>query len=131
MLIGELARRTNTKVETIRFYEREGLLPTPERTAGNYRSYGQSHLKRLSFVRRARDLGFTLDDVRELVGLAEDTNHSCSAVDQIAVAHVRQVDQKIADLRALRDELVHLIEQCARGTVAGCRILDSLAPKDI
>jgi DNA-binding transcriptional MerR regulator len=71
LTIGDLAKRTGTKVETIRYYERIGLLPEPGRTEGNYRSYGSEHLGRLSFIRRARDLGFSLDQVRELLGLAD------------------------------------------------------------
>jgi Cu(I)-responsive transcriptional regulator len=128
LLIGELARRTGTKVETVRFYEREGLLPPPKRTAGNYRAYSNRHLNRLSFIRRARDLGFTLDQVRELLDLADDANRSCAAVDAIASTHVAENDRKIADLNALREELVHLLGQCEQGTIAHCLILDALAP---
>ena len=128
MLIGELARRTNSRVETIRFYEREGLLPTAERTAGNYRSYGEVHLKRLSFIRRSRDLGFSLDQVNTLLSLADDRDRPCGEVDAIARHHLEAVDRKIADLTALRSELSSLIAQCGRGTVADCRILEALGP---
>lgn len=128
MLIGELARRTNTKVETIRFYEREGLLPAPERTSGNYRSYGEAHLKRLSFIRRARALGFGIDQVVALLDLADCRDMSCEAVDALAEEHVAAIDSKIADLEALRRELADLIGQCRKGTIAECRILDALAP---
>lgn len=131
LLIGELARRTGTKVETVRYYEREGLLPAPKRTAGNYRAYSDQHLNRLSFIRRARDLGFTLDQVRELLDLADDANRSCAAVDAIASTHVMEIDRKIVDLKALREELICLLEQCEQGTVANCRILDALAPAGI
>ena len=82
--IGALAKATGTKVETIRWYERVGLLAAPARTTGNYRAYGPPHLARLSFIRRARDLGFSLDQVRVLLGLAEDQDRSCEAVDAIA-----------------------------------------------
>lgn len=131
LLIGELARRTGTKVETVRYYEREGLLPAPKRTAGNYRAYSHRHLNLLSFIRRARDLGFTLDQVRELLDLADDADRPCAAVDAIASTHVMEIDRKIADLNALREELVCLLDQCARGTVANCSILDALAPAGI
>lgn len=128
MQIGELARTTSTKVETIRFYEKIGLLSEPSRTSGNYRDYGPDHLARLSFVRRARDLGFTLDQVRELLALSDDRNRSCSAVDIVARAHLAQIDQKIADLRALRHELDELISQCSQGAISDCRIIEALGP---
>lgn len=129
MLIGELARRTNTKVETIRYYERENLLPAPARTAGNYRSYREEHLKRLSFIRRARDLGFRIDQVRALLELADDRGRSCSEVDALARRNLDEVEAKISDLLALRNELSNLVEQCGRGTVADCRILEALGPR--
>lgn len=126
--IGELAKATGTKVETIRYYERIGLLPAPARTGGNYRAYAAEHLGRLSFVRRARDLGFSLDQVRELLGLADQKDRSCEAVDEIAREHLAEVDRKIADLGALRRELDNLIGQCRCGTIADCRIIEALAP---
>lgn len=128
--IGALAKATGTTVETIRWYERVGMLPVPARTAGNYRSYGAAHLERLSFIRRARDLGFTLDQVRELLQLADDRKRSCAAVDQVAREHLEEVERKIADLEALRRELQDLIGQCRHGTVAECRILSALSPQD-
>jgi Cu(I)-responsive transcriptional regulator len=126
--IGSLARATGTKVETIRYYERIGLWPAPVRTRGNYRSYDESHLARLSFIRRARDLGFSLDQVRDLLRLADDRDRPCEAVDVIARQHLDAVERKIADLAALRDELADLIGQCGRGTIADCRIIETLAP---
>ncbi|MFC7738077.1 helix-turn-helix domain-containing protein [Roseomonas sp. GCM10028921] len=126
--IGELARATGTKVETIRYYERIGILPAPPRTAGGYRSYGPGQLARLSFIRRARDLGFSLEQVRTLLGLADQRERSCEAVDAVAREHMAEVDRKLADLGALRRELASLIGQCSHGTVAECRILEALAP---
>jgi len=126
--IGDLARATNTKVETIRYYEQIGLLPAPARTSGNFRAYSAKHLGRLSFIRRARDLGFTLDQVRELLSLSDQKRQSCEAVDVIARQHLADVDRKIIDLKSLRDELSSLIERCSCGTIADCRIIDALAP---
>jgi Cu(I)-responsive transcriptional regulator len=126
--IGDLARRTGTKVETIRYYERIGLLPAPGRTGGNYRAYDAAHLGRLSFIRRARDLGFPLDRIRELLGLADEPNRSCEAVDAIARQHLAEIERKIADLSALRDELTDVIGRCRHGTIADCRIIETLAP---
>ena len=128
LTIGDLARATATKVVTVRYYERIGLLPAPARTSGNYRAYGPDHLNRLSFVRRARDLGFSIEQVRELLGLSDDRDRSCEAVDAIAREHLREVERKIADLAALRRELDGLIGQCGRGTVAECRIIEALSP---
>ncbi|WP_149536669.1 MerR family transcriptional regulator [Siccirubricoccus phaeus] len=126
--IGALSKATGTTVETIRWYERVGVLPAPARTSGNYRSYGTAHLERLSFVRRARELGFSLDQVRELLQLADDRGRSCEAVDQVAREHLEEVERKIAALEALRRELQDVIGQCCLGTVAECRIVQALSP---
>lgn len=126
--IGALAKATGTKIETIRWYERVGLLPAPARTSGNYRAYDAVHLGRLSFIRRARDLGFSLEQIRALIDLAEDRERSCEAVDVIARQHLDEVDRKIADLQALRRELGSLIGQCRHGNVAQCHIIEALAP---
>lgn len=126
--IGELARATSTKVETIRWYERVGLLAPPARTGGNYRAYARSHLERLSFVRRARDLGFSLDQVRELLRLSDQQDRSCEEVDLIARGHLAEVERKVADLTALGNELRQIIGQCGHGTVAQCRIIEALSP---
>lgn len=126
--IGDLAKATSTKVETIRYYERIGLLPVPMRTAGNYRSYSNAHFGRLSFIRRARDLGFSIEQVRELLGLSDQRDRSCEAVDAIAREHLAEVERKIADLQALRRELSTIIDQCGCGTIAECRIIEALSP---
>src|SRR5258707_1183219 len=110
LAIGDLASATDTKVETIRYYERIGILPAPPRTkSGNYRSYTADHLARLSFVRRSRDLGFTLAQIRALLDLTDQRERDCGAVDAIARAHLAAVERKIADLRALRRELDEII----------------------
>ena len=128
MKIGEMASATATNIETVRYYEKIGLLPPPARDAANYRSYGNDHLARLSFIRRARDLGFTLDQVRELLDLADDRARSCAAVDAMASAHLAEIDRKLTDLQALRGELSRLIGDCRQGTVADCLIIETLAP---
>ncbi|MGJ5136157.1 MerR family transcriptional regulator [Bradyrhizobium oligotrophicum] len=128
LTIGDLAKRTGTKVETIRYYERIGLLPLPARTEGNYRAYDNDQLGRLSFIRRARDLGFSIDQVRDLLDLADQRDRPCDAVDVIAGQHLAEIERKIADLVALRDELADVIGRCKHGTVADCRIIEALAP---
>jgi Cu(I)-responsive transcriptional regulator len=128
LTIGVLSKATDTKVETIRFYERMGLLPAPQRTQGNYRAYTPEHLGRLSFIRRARDLGFTLDQVRELLSLSDQKDRSCDAVDAIAREHLAEVERKVADLHALQRHLSSIISRCRQGTIADCRIIEALAP---
>ncbi|MBL8647098.1 MAG: helix-turn-helix domain-containing protein [Sphingosinicella sp.] len=126
--IGALGRATDTNVETIRYYERIGLLSKPPRTGGNYRAYGAPDLNRLSFIRRARDLGFSLDQVRALLELSDDKARDCATVDELARDHLAEVERKIADLEALKAALSDLIASCCGGTVADCRILEALAP---
>lgn len=126
--IGDLGKATGTKVETVRYYERIGLLPKPPRTGGNYRSYGQRELDRLSFIRRARDLGFSLDQVRALLDLSDHRERECATVDGLARAHLEEVERKIADLTALQRELTALIGSCQGGLVGECRIIEALGP---
>lgn len=126
--IGHLAKTTGTKVETIRWYEKVGLIAPPARTGGNYRAYAPDDLARLSFIRRARDLGFSLDQVRALIDITEQRERDCGTVNVIASEHLTEVDRKIADLTALRRELAKVIATCQGGTVADCRILEALAP---
>ncbi|QBL94979.1 HTH-type transcriptional regulator ZntR [Komagataeibacter saccharivorans] len=126
--IGELGRLTDTKVETVRYYERVGLLPHPPRSSGNYRVYDDAHLGRLGFIRRARELGFSLDQVRELLDLAGQTTRSCEEVDEIVQAHVTDIERRIHDLQTLRQELTQLLAQCQHGKVAECRIIGALQP---
>src|SRR5947209_8454967 len=116
--IGDLAKATGTKVVTVRYYEQAGLLPAPMRTAGNYRAYGVDHLHRLRFIRRCRDLGFSVEQVRELLALTEQGERDCCAVDQIAREHLTAVEQKIADLQRLAGELRRISSQCQGGSVA-------------
>ena len=126
--IGALAKATGTKVETIRYYERIGLLAAPARTSGNYRAYGADHLARLSFVRRSRDLGFSIDAVRDLLRLSDQRRRDCGSVGAIAHAHVIEIERKIADLKALRRELRDLMAQCGDGKVTDCRVIEALSP---
>lgn len=127
LTIGHLARETGTKVETIRFYEKSGLLPEPARTSGNYRAYETAHLQRLHFIRKARDLGFSLDQIRAMLTLSDDRTRPCEAVDEIARVHREEVVRKIADLTALKKELDRMIERCSHGAIAECRIIESLS----
>lgn len=126
MNIGRLGKLTGTNVETIRYYERIGLLPAPPRTQGNYRAYGEEHVRRLAFVRRARGLGFHLDTIRALLDVADRPEQSCSGVDALARRQIAEVEGKIADLTRLRDELARVVEGCRGGKVGDCRIIEAL-----
>lgn len=128
MRIGELGKATATKIETIRYYEQTGLLPLPARTSGNYRDYGEAHMARLSFIRRARALGFGIEQVRALLDLSDDPTMDSAMVDRVATKHLKEVDRKIADLTALRRELSALVASCEGGAVAHCRIVEALGP---
>ena len=128
MTIGQLARAAGSKAVTIRYYERIGLLEAPRRTAGNYRVYDAGHLERLRFIRRCRALGFTLDQVRDLLALASREEQACAAVDRLTAAHLEAVEQKLEDLRRLADRLRRIQRRCRGGrTIANCRILDALS----
>lgn len=128
LTIGKLAAATGTTPETIRYYERAGLLAAPGRTEGNYRSYRPEDLERLRFIRRTRDLGFPLGEVRALLDMAGQRDQDCRTVDTLAKQHLNEIDRKIADLTALRRELASVIASCAGGTMADCRILGAFAP---
>lgn len=128
MNIGRLGRITDTNVETIRYYERIGLLPPPPRTQGNYRDYDDTHVRRLSFIRRARALGFHLDTIRALLDVADRPDQSCAGVDALTRRQIAEVEAKIADLTRLRDELVRLAGQCRGDRISDCRIIEALSP---
>jgi DNA-binding transcriptional MerR regulator len=129
LTIGELAKATGTKVVTVRYYEQAGLLPLPPRTPGNYRAYGADHLHRLRFIRRCRDLGFTLDQVRDLLRLSSQEDQPCGEVNRISAEHLTEIEQKIVDLTRLADELRRINGRCqGGGVIANCRIIEALSP---
>ena len=125
--IGSLAKATGCKVQTIRYYEQVGLLPAPARTQGNQRLYDEAQIDRLAFIRHSRELGFSLDAIRELLALNDDPQRSCDQADRIAHAHLRDVEARLASLTALKSELVRMIVQCGRGKIADCRVIEVLA----
>ncbi|MEC7743533.1 MAG: helix-turn-helix domain-containing protein [Pseudomonadota bacterium] len=127
MRIGELAKATGTKAETIRYYEREGILPAADRTDSNYRDYSDEHLATLVFVRRARALGFMMAQVRELLALSDHEDKPCRDVDQLVQRQLGEVARKIADLTSLQDELQHMLRSCQADRIGECRIVESLA----
>jgi DNA-binding transcriptional MerR regulator len=125
--IGEAARQSGVKAPTIRYYEGIGLLPAPSRTEGNRRLYDDADLRRLAFIRHARELGFDVDAIRALLSLQDDPNQSCATADAIAKARLAEVEHRIASLSALRLELERMVRQCASGRVSECRVIETLA----
>lgn len=128
--IGILARRSGVTVETIRYYERIGLLPAPPRSAGGYRVYSPAHAERLQFVRRARDLGLSLDEVRRLLSLADQKSRSCGKVHDLAAHHLADIRARIADLKRMERALSLLVRACAKGDLPSCPLLEALARPD-
>lgn len=124
--IGALSKATGVNIETIRYYERIGLLPEPDRTAAGYRQYGPEHLLRLSFIRKGRDIGFNIEAIRALLRLAEHPETPCQDADRLAWEHLTEIERKIEELGRLRDALREMTHCCAN-TVAECRIIGALA----
>lgn len=126
--IGELARQANCPVETIRFYEHQGLLPQPARSASNYRLYTDAHVERLQFIRHCRSLDMSLEEIRSLLHFRQAPEESCAEVNQLLDRHVEQVAQRIHELQALQQQLQELRSQCSRAQAAkDCGILQKLA----
>ncbi len=126
MMIGEVSRRTGCNIETIRYYERIGVLPQLPRSKGGHRVYAESHLKRLAFVQRSRGLGFTQKEVRGLLKLVDGGDFTCCEIKEIALAHADEVRQKISDLQRMENVLSNMAAECDGGTVPDCPIIDAL-----
>ncbi len=125
--IGEASSLCGVKVPTIRYYEQIGLLPAPPRTEGNRRAFDPGDLRRLAFIRHARELGFEISAIRALLTLQDDPHQPCSTADAIARARLAEVQQRIDSLTALKAELGLMIESCNHGKVANCRVIEVLA----
>lgn len=126
LTIGEVARRAGCKVETIRYYERVGVLPAPPRTTGGHRLYGRAHLKRLVFVRRSRELGFGLSAIGGLLDLAEGGTKTCADVKTLTLQHVDEVRCRITDLKKMERALRGMARRCAGGEASDCPVIDAL-----
>ena len=125
--IGVLSKQTACNIETIRYYEKAGLLPTPARSPAGYRRYGGADLKRLNFIRRARALGFSIEEVGKLLKLADEHRRPCAEVRVVAGAHLEDVQAKIADLRAMERVLRETVAKCASGRSPDCPLIESLS----
>lgn len=122
----DLARLTGCNLETIRYYENIGIMPDPPRTAANYRAYDETHVARLRFVMRARDLGFTLEEIRDLLGLVDGKAGTCADVQALASRHIESVRAKIVDLRRIEQVLTETVSQCTGDDVPECAVIDAL-----
>lgn len=123
---GRMAALSGCNAETIRYYERIGLMPDPGRTAAGYRIYEESHLKRISFIRRLRSLGFTLDEIRRFLALVDAEAYTCKEVLAISREHIDVIRAKISDLERMKNSLEELVEQCTGDEVPNCPIVDQL-----
>ncbi|MER9506782.1 helix-turn-helix domain-containing protein [Mesorhizobium sp. M0579] len=122
----ELARRTGTNLETVRYYEKVGLLPEPPRTQSGYRNYDATHERRLRFVLRARELGFSLDEIRALLRLVDERDQPCADARVVAATHLEDVRAKIADLKRMEQVLKEVVKQCGDGTLPACPLIETL-----
>jgi len=124
---GELARRTGSNLETVRYYEKIGLLPEPPRSANDYRIYDEAHVRRLHFIMRGRELGFSIEEIRGLLELVDGGKQTCGEVKERTEHHLRDVRAKIADLRRIEKILAQTAAQCSGDAVPECPILDALS----
>lgn len=124
--IGELSKRTGVKIETIRYYEKSGIMPDPPRSAGGFRKYRVEHLNRLRFIRRCRQLGFSMVDIEGLLGLVDEHGYTCAEVRTLTLAHADMVTEKIRDLKRLEKTLRGIASQCTGKEVPDCPIIDAL-----
>jgi len=125
--IGQMAKTGHCKVQTIRYYEEVGLLAKAQRNAGNQRIYSQVQRDRLKFIRHSRELGFSIDQIRDILSLSDQPSHSCAEVDEIARNHLHDVDSKIKRLQGMKKELKRMIKQCSGDQIADCRIIEVLS----
>lgn len=125
--IGEVSKQTGVKVPTIRYYEQMGLMAPSERSEGNQRRYGKSDVERLAFIRHARDLGFEIERIRELITLSHHPERPCDGADRIATAHLAEVRQKIDQLKRLEAELERIVSHCGGHTVEDCYVIRALS----
>jgi MerR family mercuric resistance operon transcriptional regulator len=126
LTIGALSERTGCNVETIRYYERIGLMPRAARSDGGHRLYDGDHAKRLGFIRRSRELGFTLEQVRTLLGLVDGRRYTCAQVKRITIGHIEEIHRKVIDLRKIERVLKDMAAQCEGGAVPRCAVIDAL-----
>lgn len=131
LTIGQLAAAAGVNLETVRYYERIKLMPSPARTTSGHRAYELSHIQRLAFIRRARELGFSIEQIRALLALAEPSRASCAEVREVARAHLSEVRTKLADLTRLEHILAATVAKCSGDSAPSCPVLDMLATRAV
>ena len=124
--IGEMSKRTGVNIETVRYYERINIMPKPDRTAGGNRQYNHNQLKRLSFIKTSRELGFSIDEIRALLEMVDRKDFTCGEVHGLTIGHLDSVREKIKGLRKLEKALVGMAAECSQGDVPDCPILETL-----
>ena len=124
--IGEMSKRTGVNIETIRYYERIKIMPQPDRTAGGNRQYNYDQLKRLSFIKTSRELGFKINEIRALLEMVDEQDFTCGEVHELTIGHLASVREKIKGLRKLEKALVSMASECSQGDVPDCPILETL-----
>ena len=124
--IGALSKRSGVHIETIRYYEKINIMPEPPRTRGGHRSYGDEHARRLNFISRSRALGFSLEEIRSLLGIADGNETTCADVRELTLQHAEEARRKIADLKKLERTLRDMAAQCHGNRIPDCPIVDAL-----
>lgn len=124
--IGAMSRETGVNIETIRYYERIGIMPKPDRTAGGNRQYDRDQLKRLFFIKRCRELGFSIEEIRALLQMVDRAVFTCGEVHTLTVDHLVTIKKKVADLHRLEQALESIAAECSKGDVPDCPIIDTL-----
>lgn len=126
--IGQIAKQAKCKVETVHYYEKSGLMPKPPRTEGGHRIYSLPHVKRLNFIRRSRELGFSIEQIKELLKFIDEPDHDCGEVQTMAMQKIAEVQQKIADLQRLQSALDKMVNNCkgAGHSIDDCPVIDAL-----
>lgn len=124
--IGKLSSKTGVNIETIRYYEKASILPAPPRTVGGHRLYDEEHYKRLMFVRRSRELGFSLDEIRTMLDMVDGENLTCAEVKDVTVKHLEDIRDKISDLKKLEKTLKAIASQCKGNKTPDCPMIDAL-----
>ncbi len=126
LTIGGLSKQTGVHIETIRYYEKIGLLPAPDRSPGGHRLYDDAGVRRLHFIHRGRDLGFSLEDIRTFLNLVDHGNYTCAEVHELTSRHLSEIRQKIVELRRLERVLSEMAGSCSRGDLPDCPVIDAL-----
>ncbi len=128
--IGRMSQLSKVNIETIRYYERIAIMPEPDRTSGGNRQYGLASLKRLSFIRRCRELGFSLDEIRNLLTMVDRHDFTCSQIHQMTIEHLKTIKAKLSQLKRLQNSLTIMASECSKGDIPDCPIIDALFDLD-